>query len=69
MKVIYVPELDILKILFSDAVADESNEREPGMILDYDRQGGLVGMEFLDASKRLTIPKSVEFQITHQVLR
>ena len=31
------------------------------MILDYDKEGNVVGMEILDASKRLDDPRAVEF--------
>jgi uncharacterized protein YuzE len=31
------------------------------MILDYDKDGNVVGMEILDASKRVENPGAVEF--------
>ena len=64
MKVTYDPEVDVLRILFSHAPIEESDEEKPGVILDYDRDGNVVGMEVLDASKRVENPRSVEYAVT-----
>jgi len=61
MKVTYDPEVDILRIVFRDIDIEESDEEKPGMILDYDKDGNIVGMEILDASKRIENPRSVEY--------
>ena len=61
MKVTYDPEVDVLRILFSSAAIEESDEDKPGVILDYDKEGNVVGMEILDASKRVDDPRAVEF--------
>jgi len=63
MKVTYDPEVDVLRILFSHAPIEESDEARPGVILDYDKDGNIVGMEILDASKRMENPKAVEYAI------
>ncbi len=47
MEIIYDPEVDILRILFSSARIEESDEDKPGLILDYDDKGNVVGMEVL----------------------
>lgn len=62
MKVIYDPETDVLRILFSAAPIQESDEDKPGVILDYDGGGNLVGMEILNASQRMENPRSVEVE-------
>lgn len=64
MKVKYDPEVDVLSIVLSDAPVEESDEDKPGVILDYDKSGDLVGLEILDASKRMGNPMSVEYAIT-----
>ena len=63
MKVSYDPEVDIVRILLSDAPIVESDESKPGVIMDYDAQGHLVGLEVLDASHRLSVPRRVEVAI------
>ena len=64
MKVRYDPEVDVLSIALSDAPVAESDEDKPGVILDYDIRGNVVGLEILDASKRMGNPMSVEYAIT-----
>ena len=49
----YNPEDDILRVLWSDIPIKESDEVEPGVILDYDSDGNIVGIEILDASKKI----------------
>ena len=63
MKVTYDPEVDVLRIVFRDIDIEESDEEKPGMILDYDKDGNIVGMEILDASKRIENPRSVEYDV------
>jgi uncharacterized protein YuzE len=53
MKVTYDSEVDVLHVLFSNAPIEESDEDKPGVILDYDKDGNVVGVEILDAQKRL----------------
>jgi uncharacterized protein YuzE len=52
MKLRYDPEVDVLSIVLSDAKVHESDEDKPGIILDYDHNGNIGGLEILDASKR-----------------
>ena len=63
MKAIYDPEVDVLRILFSNAKIEESDEGKPGVILDYGMSGNIVGMEILDASKRMENPRSVGYVV------
>ena len=60
MKVTYDPEVDVLRILLSSAPIKESDEDKPGIILDYDKDGNVVGLEILDASKRMENPRAME---------
>ena len=59
MKVTYDTETDILHIVLSETSIDESDEDKPGIILDYDKDGEIVGIEILDASERMENPKSL----------
>ncbi len=63
MKVTYDPGVDVLRILFSNASIEESDEDKPGVILDYDKQGNVVGMEILDASQRVENPRVLEYAV------
>jgi uncharacterized protein YuzE len=63
MKVTYDPEVDVLRILLSNAPIEESDEDKPGVILDYDVSGNVVGIEILDASKRMEDPRSMEYAV------
>jgi uncharacterized protein YuzE len=52
MKFTYDPEADAISLFWGTTVA-ESDEIAPGVILDYDAQGNVVGVEILDASKQI----------------
>ncbi len=64
MKITYDPEVDVLRILLSTAEVEESDEDKPGIILDYDRDGNLIGIEILDASKRMEKPHELEYGVS-----
>ena len=63
MKVTYDSEVDVLRILFSDAAIEESDEDKPGVILDFDKDGHIVGLELLNASQRMTNPANIEYSV------
>jgi uncharacterized protein YuzE len=65
MKVSYDPKTDTLSVIFKEnSPVAESDEEKPGVILDYDNDGNLVSLEILDASKRVTEARKVDFQVT-----
>ncbi len=63
MKVTYDPEVDVLRILLQSGPVEESDESKPGVILDYDKEGNIVGVEILNASRRTDNPRSMEYAI------
>ena len=63
MKVTYDRETDTLTIVFADTPVAESDEDKPGVILDYDTSGNLMSLEILDASRRVTLPSRIEYQV------
>jgi len=63
MKVKYDKEVDILYIHLSDQKIKESDEDKPGIIIDYDDSGNIIGIEVLNASKRIPQPMKFEYEI------
>ncbi|NDC41317.1 MAG: DUF2283 domain-containing protein [Chitinophagia bacterium] len=63
MKVKYDKEADALYIVLSDNKITESDEERPGVILDYDETGAVVGIEILNASKKVVNPTKVEYEV------
>jgi uncharacterized protein YuzE len=63
MKVTYDRQTDILQLIFTSAPVEESDEDKPGVIIDYDKNGNVVGMEILDASKRIEDPQAVRLDV------
>ena len=63
MKITYDPEVDVLRIIFRDTHVEESDEEKPNIIIDYDRDGNLIGMEILHASRRVENPRLVEYAV------
>jgi uncharacterized protein YuzE len=64
MQAKYDSEVDVLRIRWSDAPIDESDEDKPGVILDYDKDGNIVGIEVLNASKRIENIAQLSTQIS-----
>lgn len=52
MNIQFDPEADALYITLADREVGESEEVKPGVILDYDARGQVVGVEVLYVSKR-----------------
>jgi len=63
MNVTYDPRVDVLRIVLSSRPIEESDEDKPGVILDYDRDGNIVGMEILAASQRVEDPRAMNYTI------
>ncbi|MEO7715582.1 MAG: DUF2283 domain-containing protein [Capsulimonas sp.] len=61
MKVTYNPDEDKLRILFCNAPIQESEAHRSGLILDYDQNGRIVGLELSDASEQMSVPYTVNF--------
>ena len=52
MKFDYDPTVDALYVKLSESAVIESEEVQPGIILDFDDAGKVVGIEVLNASRR-----------------
>ena len=67
MKVIYDPQTDTLSVHLSDAVVADSDKSRPGVILDFDANGKVIGFEVLDASRHMPVPPTVALEIVTRV--
>ncbi|MDM3844814.1 MAG: DUF2283 domain-containing protein [Aphanizomenon gracile PMC638.10] len=65
MKITYDAEVDVLRIIFSNIPIEEGDEEKPGIILDYDDAGNIVGIEIIDASKRIDNPCLFEYSVNN----
>ena len=53
MKAKYDTEVDVLRINWSQAEIEESDTVSPGVIIDYDAEGNVIGIEILNASQKI----------------
>jgi uncharacterized protein YuzE len=60
MKVSYDKGCDALYVSLSTEQVAESDEDNEGVIIDYSERGSIVGIEVLNASKKLPHPNKVE---------
>jgi len=63
MKVKYDKEVDFLYIQFTDEKIGESDEDKPGIIIDYNDSGNIIGIEVLNASKKMPQPMKLEYEV------
>jgi uncharacterized protein YuzE len=63
MKIRYDEEVDVLSIVLNDSQVEGSDVEKPGLILDYDRNGNIVGVEILNASKRIENPRALDYAV------
>ena len=55
MKLNYYPETDSLYIDLSEKTSVESVEISEGVVLDYDKEGNLAGIDIDNASKKVQL--------------
>lgn len=55
MKLNYYPDTDSLYIDLSSKTSVDSKEISPGIVLDYDSNGDLVGIDIDNASRKLDL--------------
>jgi len=59
MKLNYYPETDSLYIDLSETTSVESKEISEGVVLDYDAEGNLVGIDIDNASKKVQLKELI----------
>ena len=63
MKIEYDKEADALYIQLRDAVVEDNIDIEEGITVDVDENRHIVGIEILDASKKLSLKDIVNITI------
>lgn len=63
MNIMFDPAQDILQVSFRVAPVHETSQISPGLILDYDEDGNVIGLEVRQASQRVEDPQSVTWSV------
>lgn len=63
MKITYDAQVDVLRIILCEVPIAESGEEKPGVILDYDEKGNVVGFEIMNASQRVDNPRDIKLAV------
>lgn len=53
----YYPETDMLYIKLAEGISVESEEVAPGIVLDYDENNRVIGVEIEDAGKFIDLSR------------
>ena len=61
MKVSYDPEVDAVFLRLTDAAIVESEEVQHGLVVDFDKEGKIVALEFLNAKERFSAEAIKQF--------
>ncbi len=63
MRIIYDPDKDVIQIALNNREVVETAQITPNLVLDYDDDGLVIGLELRQASKRIPNPMGVTFEI------
>jgi uncharacterized protein YuzE len=63
MKVLYDPDKDILQITTIEMTVEETAELAPGLTIDYDIDGNIIGLEIAKASTRVDNPYAMYYVV------
>ncbi|WP_101102095.1 DUF2283 domain-containing protein [Macromonas bipunctata] len=63
MKFEYDPQADALYIRMASGKVAETEEVRPGLMLDYDENGKILGIEMLDVSKTADNPRELALEV------
>ena len=67
MKLNYYPETDSLYIDLSEQSSAESREISEGIVLDYDADGRLVGIDIDNASNKVEMKKLILSRLPSEI--
>lgn len=63
MKIEYSKEVDAIYVYFKEEYVSKSKEIEDGVVVDFDANGQLIGIEVLDVSQRFSLSDIVNINI------
>ena len=63
MKIEYDPKADAMYIRFKSGAIAESDEIRPGLVIDFDEEGKVLGIEMLDVSLRTDNPRELSLSL------
>ena len=63
MKIEYDPKADAMYIRLKAGTVAESDEVRPGVVLDFDAEGKVLGIEMLDFSQRTDNPRELAMEL------
>jgi uncharacterized protein YuzE len=63
MQITYDPEKDILQIALNTCKVVETAQVTPNLILDYDDDGLVIGLELRQASTRVDDPMAITYKV------
>ena len=63
MKLSYAQETDSLTIILHEGEFSESDELREGVIVDFDREGRVVAIEILNASRHADEPLAFSYEL------
>jgi uncharacterized protein YuzE len=63
MKIEYSKEADALYVYFKEEFVAKSKEIEDGVVIDFDENNQLIGIEVLDVSQRFSLSDIVNVNI------
>jgi uncharacterized protein YuzE len=59
MKIAYYPDTDSMYIDLGEKPSTESREVSPGVVLDYDEDGNIAGIDIDNASRKLNLKELI----------
>ena len=63
MEAQYDPAADAMYICLADGTVADSDEVRDGVVLDYDANGRVLGIEVLNLSRRADNPREMAFEL------
>ncbi len=63
MKVVFDPDHNIVQIALKGGAIAETAQITPNLILDYDEDGQLVGLELRNAAETVQDPYAVDYEV------